>query len=141
VHQVGDQPRLCFSMQNAPLSIDFWIKDGAHNKGAFKFVFTTVCCTIETDKDLLKSCIMRACGKDNAPLISNIMMKMKGGFSVTLCGGNIELMAKRKSVPTSIYVGKVEFEQVSSAQSRRMKDENLFNPLNAEIISALCWHY
>jgi hypothetical protein len=80
---------------------------------------------------------MRGSGKENARLISYVMMKMKkGGFSVTLCDGNVELMAKRKSV--HIYVGKVVFEQVSGAQSRSIKDENLFNPLNTEL-NPLCY--
>jgi len=78
---------------------------------SFLFQF---CCTIETDKGTLKSCIMRASGKENAHIISNTMIKKKDGMLVTLCGGKSELMAKRKSV--HICLGKVEFEQVSSAQ-------------------------
>jgi hypothetical protein len=44
----------------------------------------------------------------------------KRGILVTLCGGKIELMLKRRSV--QICLGKVNLEQVSNAQSRTEAD-------------------
>jgi hypothetical protein len=57
----------------------------------------------------------------DAHIISNTKIKKKDGMLVTLCGGKSELMAKRKSV--HICLGKVEFEQVSSTQSRRRTED------------------
>ena len=108
-----------FHTSNDRLSTNSWIEDRAYDKGTSKF-----CCTIETDKGPLKSCLMRASGKENASLISNAMMKPKHGMLVPFCGGKIELMSKRKSI--QICLRRVRLERVSSTQSRkRTREGNL----------------